>query len=212
MAGAGDPVGSGLAAGIARPGGNVTGSSVVAPELVGKQLEILREVIPKVYRVALLGNPSNASHAPQMRQAQNAARVLGMHLQPVEAHASGEIDNAFAAMTRERAGAVIVFVDAMLIDSRKHIADLAKKRRLPAMYGLSDHTDVGGLMAYGPSVRDRFRRAATYVDKIPRGATPGDLPVEQPTKFEFVINLTTAKALGLAIPQSLLARADEVIR
>ena len=166
MAGAGDPVGSGLVASIARPGGNVTGLSVMAPDLVGKQVEMLKEVIPKLSRVALLGNPTNASHPPQVRQAQNAARALGMRLQPVDARGPDEIDRAFAAMTSERAGAVIVFVDAMLIDYRRRIADLATRSRLPAMYALSDHTEAGGLMAYGPSVRDRFRRAASYVDKI----------------------------------------------
>lgn len=212
MAGAGDPLGSGLVTSIARPGGNITGLSVVAPELVGKQLEILREVIPRVSRVAVLGNPANASHTSQVEQAQDAARVLGLRIQPVEARGAEEIGSAFATMIRERIGAVVVLVDAMLIDFRAHIAGLAAKNRLPAMYALRDHAEVGGLMAYGPSVRDRFRRAATYVDKILRGAKPADLPVEQPTKFELVVNLKTARALGLAIPESVLIRADEVIR
>ena len=183
----------------------------MAPDLVGKQLAILKEVVPTVSRVALLGNPANTGNAPQLRHAQETARALGMRLQFLEARGPSEIDGAFAAMTRERAGAVIVLVDGMLADHRARIADLAVKSRLPAVYGLSDHPEAGGLMAYGPSVLDRFRRAATYVDKILKGAKPADLPIEQPTKFELVINLRTAKALGLTIPQSLLQRADQVI-
>jgi putative ABC transport system substrate-binding protein len=212
MAGAIDPVASGLFTSVARPGGNLTGLSLMAPELVGKQLEILKDVVPKVSRVALLGNPANGGNAPQVRHAQDAARALGMRLQPLKARGPSEIDTAFAAMTNERAGAVIVLVDAMLLDHRTRIADLAARRRLPAVYGLSDHAEAGGLMAYGPNRLDMFRRAATYVDKILKGAKPGDLPVEQPTKFALVINLKTAKAVGLTIPKSLLLRADEVIQ
>jgi putative ABC transport system substrate-binding protein len=211
MAGAIDPVASGLVTSVARPGGNVTGLSLMAPDLVGKQLAILKEVVPTVSRVALLGNPANTGNAPQLRHAQETVRALGMRLQFLEARGPSEIDGAFAAMTRERAGAVIVLVDGMLADHRARIADLAVKNRLPAVYGLSDYPEAGGLMAYGPSVLDRFRRAATYVDKILRGAKPADLPVEQPTKFELVINLKTAKALGLTISPSLLQRADQVI-
>jgi len=180
-------------------------------DLVGKQMQLLKELVPKISRVALLWNPANPSNAPQLRHAQETARALGMRLQFLEARGPSEIDGAFAAMTRERAGAVIVLVDGMLADHRARIADLAVKSRLPAVYGLSDHPEAGGLMAYGPSVLDRFRRAATYVDKILKGAKPADLPIEQPTKFELVINLRTAKALGLTIPQSLLQRADQVI-
>jgi putative ABC transport system substrate-binding protein len=211
MAGAIDPVASGLVTSVARPGGNITGLSLMAPDLVGKQLAILKEVVPTVSRVALLGNPANTGNAPQLRHAQETARTLGMRLQSLEARGPNEIESAFAAITRERAGALIVLVDGMLADHRARIADLAAKSRLPAVYGLSDYPEAGGLMAYGPSVLDRFRRAATYVDKILKGAKPGDLPVEQPTKFELVINLKTAKALGLTIPQSLLQRADQVI-
>jgi putative ABC transport system substrate-binding protein len=211
MAGAIDPVASGLVTSVARPGGNITGLSLMAPDLVGKQLAILKEVVPTVSRVALLGNPVNTGNAPQLRHAQETARTLGMRLQSLEARGPNEIESAFAAITRERAGALIVLVDGMLADHRARIADLAAKSRLPAVYGLSDYPEAGGLMAYGPSVLDRFRRAATYVDKILKGAKPGDLPVEQPTKFELVINLKTAKALGLTIPQSLLQRADQVI-
>jgi putative ABC transport system substrate-binding protein len=211
MAGAIDPVASGLVTSVARPGGNITGLSLIAPDLVGKQLAILKEVVPMVSRVALLGNPANTGTAPQLQNAQDAARALAMRLQLLEARGPSEIDSAFAAMIKERAGAVIVLVDGMLADHRTRIADLAAKSRLPAVYGLSDHPEAGGLMAYGPSVSDRFRRAATYVDKILKGAKPAELPVEQPTKFELVLNLTTAKALGLTIPPSLLARADQVI-
>jgi putative tryptophan/tyrosine transport system substrate-binding protein len=211
MAGAIDPVASGLVASVARPGGNVTGLSLIAPDLVGKQLAILKEIVPMVSRVALLGNPANTGTAPQLRHAQEAARALAIRLQLLEARGPSEIDGAFAAMTKERAGAVIVLVDGMFADHRTRIAELAAKGRLPAVYGLSDHPESGGLMAYGPSVSDRFRRAATYVDKILKGAKPAELPVEQPTKFELVINLKTAKALGLAIPPSLLLRAHQVI-
>ena len=211
MAGAIDPVASGLVTIVARPGGNLTGLSLMAPELVGKQLEILKDVVPKVSRVALLGNPANPGNAPQVRHAQDAARALGLRLQPLEARGPSDIDSAFAAMTSEQAGAVMVLVDSMLLDHRTRIADLAARRRLPAVYGLSDHVEAGGLMAYGPNRLDIFRRAATYVDKILKGAKPGDLPVEQPTKFALVINLKTAKALGLTIPPSLLQRADQVI-
>ena len=211
MAGVIDPVATGLVTSLARPGGNVTGLSLMAPELVGKQLEIVKEVVPMVSRVALLGNPANAGNAPQVRYAQDAARTLEVRLQTVEARGPGDIERAFAAMTRERAGAVIVLVDAMLVDHRIRIADLAAKHRLPSVYGLRDHAEAGGLLVYGGRDRDRFRRAATYVDRILKGAKPGDLPIEQPAKFELVINLKTAKALGLTIPQALLQRADQVI-
>ena len=207
-----DPVASGLVASLARPGGNVTGQSMMSPDLVEKQLQILKELVPRVSRVALLHNPANPGNAPQVRHAQDAVRALGVRLQLLGARGPGEIDSAFAAMTSEQAGAVIVLVDAMLQDNRAHIADLAARHRLPAVYGLSEYAEAGGLLTYGPSRLDMFRRAATYVDKILKGARPGDLPVEQPTKFELVINLKTAKALGLTIPQSILARADQSIQ
>ena len=207
-----DPVAAGFVVGLARPQGNMTGLSSMAPELVGKQLELLKEVVPKVSRVALLENPANLGNAPQLRHAQETARALGVRLQLLEALGPSQIDSAFAAMTTERAGAVIVFADAMLLDHRTRIADLAARRRLPVLSLVIDHVEVGGLMAYGPSVSDMFRRAATYVDKILKGAKPADLPVEQPTKFELVINLKAAKALGLTIPQAVLQRADRVIQ
>ena len=203
---------TGLVASLSRPGGNLTGVTLMASELVAKQLELVKQVLPRVSRVALLGNPANAGTAPQVRQAREAARALGMHLDSLEASGPGEIDRAFAAMSRGQAGAVIVLVDGMLSDHRTRIADLAATRRLPVVYGLTDDVEVGGLIAYGASVADSMRRLATYVDKILKGAKPGDLPVEQPTKFELVINLKTAKALGLTIPQSLLLRADQVIQ
>ncbi len=207
-----DPIATGFVASLARPGGNITGLSLMTPELVGKQLEMLKEIVPKVSRAAVLWNPANAGNTPQLREAKVAARALGVRLQPLEARDPKEIDSAFVAMTRERAGALIVLVDVMLIDHRTRIADLAAKRRLPAVYGVREHAEAGGLIAYGANVSDRFRRAATYVDKILKGAKPADLPVEQPTRFELVINLKTAKSLGLAIPQSILIRADQVIR
>jgi putative ABC transport system substrate-binding protein len=206
-----DPVSTGFVASLARPGGNITGLSAMAPELVGKQLELLKAVVPRVSRVALLGNPANPGTAPMVRRAQDAARELGIRLQPLEARSPGEIDSAFAAMTRERAGALIVLLDVMFAEHRARIADLAAKHRLPAVYGLQEYAEVGGLMVYGSSFVDRFRRAAIFVDKILKGAKPADLPVEQPTKFELVINMKTAKALGLTIPPSLLLRADQVI-
>ena len=207
-----DPLGSGLVASLARPGGNVTGLTLMASDLVGKQFEVLKEVVPKVSRVALLWNPANPGSAPQLREAEAAARALGVRLQTLEARDPQEIDSAFAAMTRERAGALVVLSDAILLNQRRQIAELAAKRRLPAVYALREHAEAGGLMGYGANPLDLERRAATFVDKILKGASPGDLPVEQPTKFELVINLKTAKALGLTIPQSLLVRADQVIQ
>jgi putative ABC transport system substrate-binding protein len=206
-----DPLGSGLVSSLPRPGGNVTGLSMMAPDLVGKQLQVLKEVVPEVSRVALLWNPENPGSASQLREAEGAARTFGMRLQPLEARAPQEIDSAFAAMTKERAGALVVLADAILLNQRRQIAELAAKRRLPAVYPLREHAEVGGLMVYGANPLDLERRAATYVDRILKGTKPGDLPVEQPTKFELVINLKTAKALGLTIPPSLLLRADEVI-
>ena len=211
MSGVVDPVTTGLVAGLGQPGGNVTGLSLMAPELVGKQLQLLKELVPKVSRVAVLWNPANASGRPQLREAETAARVLGLRLQPLEARGPDELDRAFAAMTRERAGGVIVLVDGVLIDSRIQIARLAEKTRLPAVYGLREHAEAGGLMSYGASPADLNRRAAIFVDKIHKGAKPATLPVEQPTKFELVINMKAAKTLGRAIPRSLLQRADQVI-
>jgi putative ABC transport system substrate-binding protein len=206
-----DPLGSGLVASLARPGGNVTGLTIMASDVVGKQFEVVKEVVPKVSRVALLWNPANPGSAPQVREAEGAARALGVRLQTLEARDPQEIDSAFAAMTKERAGALVVLSDAILLNQRRQIAELAAKSRLPAVYTLREHAEAGGLMAYGANPLDLERRAATYVDKILKGAKPADLPVEQSTKFELIINLKTAKALGLTMPQSLLQRADQVI-
>jgi putative tryptophan/tyrosine transport system substrate-binding protein len=206
-----DAVTAGFVSNLARPEGNITGLSMMVPELVGKQLEILKEVVPKLSRVVLLGNPANPSNAAQSREAKGAARILGLRLQPVAARDPGEIDSAFVAMTREKPDAVIVLLDSMFLDRRTRIADLSVKHRLPTVYGTGEHAEAGGLMTYGPNIPSMFRRAATYVDRILRGARPAELPVEQPTKFELIINLKTAKALGLTIPPSLLLRADQVI-
>jgi putative ABC transport system substrate-binding protein len=210
---AGDPLGSGLVANLARPGGNVTGPSSMYGDLAGKQLELLKETVPKVSRVAVLWNPANAIWQAQMlRQTEIAARALGLQVQLLEARGPDELEGAFAAITRERASALLVQVDVIFALHARRIADLAAKRRVPAMYGSREHVEAGGLMSYAPNIPDLFRRAATYVDKILKGAKPADLPVEQPTKFELVINLKTAKALSLTIPQSLLQRADEIIQ
>jgi putative ABC transport system substrate-binding protein len=212
---AGDPVTSGLVTSLARPGGNVTGLSMLTSELVGKCLEVLKQAVPGVSRVAVLWQPGGLGERTEkdmLRGADVAARALGVRPQFVEARGPADIDRAFSDMTRERAGALTVLTSNMLINERRRLVDLAAKNRLPAVYPWREGVDAGGLMAYGPSVSDLFRRAATYVDKILKGAKPGDLPVEQPTKFELVINLKTAKALGLTIPPSLLARGDEVIQ
>jgi len=208
----GDPVAVGLVASLARPGGNITGLASIAPEVVGKELELLKEVAPKVSQVAILQNSSNPGHPVVLRQAEGAARALGVQLHIVQARTPPEIDAAFTAMRSQRVGGVLVLRDALFLAERAQIAALAAKSRLPAVYGFREQAEAGGLMAYGASVPAMYRRAATYVDKILKGAKPADLPVEQPTKFELVINLKTAKALGLTIPPSLLQRADEVIQ
>jgi putative ABC transport system substrate-binding protein len=212
MIGVGDPVGQGLIASLARPGGNVTGLSYsVGLEIFGKGLELLKETVPKVRRVAILSNPANPSHPLAIREVNVAARSLGVQLQLLEARGPNEFDGAFAAMAKERVGALLVVTDPMLVLHRTRLADLAARSRLPAAYGTRESVEAGGLMSYGPSLSDLWRRAATYVDKILKGAKPADLPVEQPTKFELVINVKAAKALGLTIPQSMFIRADEVI-
>ena len=211
---AGDPLSSGLVTSLARPSGNLTGLSVLSSDLVGKRLEHLKQVIPGVSRVAYLWHPGGADERTQkdmLKGADVAARALGVRLQIVEARGPGDFNRAFLDMTRARAGALAVSPSAMFAGEGKRLVDLAATNRLPAVYPWREYVDAGGLMAYGPSVADSFRRAATYVDRILKGAQPGDLPVEQPTKFELVINLKAAKALGLTIPQSVLARADQVV-
>jgi ABC-type uncharacterized transport system substrate-binding protein len=205
-----DPVAAGLIASFARPGGNITGPVLIPDQLVGKELQVLREVVPKATRVAVLWNPTNPGNTHQLRAAEVAAAALGMRLLPTEARGGDEIDRAFVA-TRERAGALLVLMDAIFVDRRRRIAELAAKSRLPSVYGYSVFPEAGGLMSYGASQSDLYRQVAFYVDKILKGAKPAELPVAQPTKFELVINLKTAKALGLLIPQSVLGRADQII-
>jgi ABC-type uncharacterized transport system substrate-binding protein len=209
----GDPVGLGLVASLAHPGGNVTGVSysVRGLEIMGKHVELLKETVPKIRRVAILLNPANPTRPLTMRDLSIAARSLAVQLQFLEARDPNEFDGAFAAIAKERSEAVVVMADTMFVLHRRRLADLAATSRLPAAYGWREHVEAGGLMSYGPSLSDLFRRSATFVDRILKGAKPGDLPVEQPTTFELAINLKTAKALGLTIPQSLLARADRVI-
>jgi ABC-type uncharacterized transport system substrate-binding protein len=208
----GDPVAAGLITSVARPGGNITGLSTMGSEVVGKQLELLKEIVPRLSRVAVLQNPKNVSAPAVLREAEGAARTLGVQLHILHVSTSAEIDAAFAAMRSQLVGGVLVLRDALLREQRTRIAALAAKSRLPAVYGIREAAEAGGLMAYGASVTTMYRHAATYVDKILKGTKPADLPVEQPTKFELVINLKTAKALGLTIPPSLLQRADEVIQ
>ena len=208
----GDPVGLGLVASLARPGGNITGlTSTVGPEIGGKQLELLKETVPKVSRMAVLWNPTTPGNALALREAEIAARALRVELQLLEARRLNDFESAFAAMSTKRAGALLVLGDVMFTTYRIRLANLAVKSRLPAIYGSRQFVDEGGLMSYGADVLDNFRRAALYVDKILKGAKPGDLPIERSTKFELMINLKTAKALGLTIPPSVLARADQVI-
>ena len=183
----------------------------MVPDLVGKQLGLLREISSQISRVALLGNPTNPSYAPLLQYAQAAAPTLGIALQPLEARDAREIDIAFAAITTERAGAVIVLQDTALLDHRTRLADHALQRRLPMVSGASQFAEAGGLLTYGPSLADDFRRAALYVDRILKGAKPAEVPIEQPVTFELVINLRTTKTIGLAIPRSVLLRADRVI-
>ncbi len=207
-----DPVEAGLVASLARPGGNITGLSNLAPELGGKRLQLLKEVAPRISRVAILWNAATPSYLPIVRETEAAAQTLGVRLQVLEVRGPTEFEGAFGAATKGRAGALIVVEDPLTFTQRKRLVDFAAKRRLPAMYGFREFVDAGGLMAYGASLPDLYRRAATYVDKILKGAKPADLPVEQPTRFELVINLKTAKALGLTFPQSVLVRADQVIQ
>jgi putative ABC transport system substrate-binding protein len=207
-----NPVQHGLVASLARPGGNVTGLSYsVGPEIFGKDLELLRELIPEVRHVAVLSNSAGPNHALMISNVKTAAQSFGVQLLLLDARGPDEFDDAFAAMAKEHVGALFVFGDPMFSVHRMRLADLAVQNRLPTMYTNRPHVEAGGLMCYGPSFSDLWRRAAIYVDKILKGARPADLPVEQPTKFEFVINLRTANTLGLTIPPTLLARADEVI-
>jgi ABC-type uncharacterized transport system substrate-binding protein len=215
FASVGDPVGSGLVTSLARPGGNVTGVSGLGPELVGKCLELLKQAVPGVDRVAVLRQPGvqgESTDKDMLKSADVAARALGVQPQFIDARGPDEFDRAFSDMTRARAGALTVLPSNMFLREHRRLVDLAAKNRLPAVYALREFVDAGGLMSYGAHQPDLFRRAATYVDKILKGAKPADLPVEQPTRFELVINLKTAKDLGLTIPPSVLARADDLIQ
>jgi len=211
MATSGDAVGAGLVQSLARPGGNVTGITGSSPELSRKRLELLKEAFPKKVQVAVLWNPANALHVLEREETIAAARTLRLKLEWLEARTPAEIEAGFSAATKAHADMVVVFPDPVFATHFAQIASLATKHRLPTIYAFREYTEAGGLMSYGPNRSDMLGRAAIYVDKILRGAKPADLPVEQPTKFELVINLKTAKALGLTIPPSLLLRADQVI-
>ena len=207
-----DPVGNGFVASLARPGGNITGLSTLSPEISGKQLELLKETVPKLSRVAVLGNSTSPGNAQALREMELAAGVFKAKLQYLDVLDPKDIETAFRAGSKGRADAILVLPSPVLTSQRTQIVELAVKSRLPAIYWRSDFVEAGGLMSYGTSQNDLDRRAATYVDKILKGTKPADLPVEQPTKFELVINLKTAKQIGLTVPQKVLARADKVIR
>ena len=211
MVAGGDPVANGLVESLAQPGGNVTGLSQMLQQLAGKRLELLKEMVPKLSHVAVLWNPQSASATLNWKENQQPARQLGIQLHSLEVRSPNELDKAFEAATRARAGALAILPDPVITTNLKRIVDFAAKSRLPSIYQSSEFADAGGLVTYGPDRADLFRRAATYVDKILKGTKPGDLPVEQPTKLELVVNLKTAKALGITIPQSVLFRADRVI-
>jgi ABC-type uncharacterized transport system substrate-binding protein len=212
MASDNDPVGSGFVASLARPGGNITGLSQMAPELAGKRLELLKEIVPKLSRVAVLGELKNPGNAQALRETELAAGAFGVQLQSFDVRGPKDIETGFQAAIKGRADAVLMLGGPVATAQRVQIVEIAAKNRLPAIYPQSDYMDVGGLMFYGPSISDLFRRAATYVDKILKGAKPADLPVEQPTTFEFIINLKAAKQIGLTIPPNVLVRADRVIK
>ena len=207
-----DPVGTGFVATLARPGGNITGMSGTDAGLAAKRLELLKEALPKLSRVAVLRNPNNPSNELQFRETQAAARSLGIEIQLFDVRNRKELESAFSVMAKARADAFTVMGDPMFLSQQNQIANLATTSRLPSVFARNENVEAGGLMSYGPTLADQFRQAATYVDKILKGAKPGDLPVEEPTRMYLVINLKTAKALGLTIPQSLLVRADEVIQ
>ena len=208
----GDPVASGLAASLSRPGGNVTGVSILTDELDAKQLDLLRETVPGIRRVAVLSNPANPVWAAGFKKLETRASSLGLSLQLLEVTSARELEGAFATAARERAGALLVLRDNLFATHRRQLVELAARHRLPAMYGSRFDVEAGGLIAYEVDIRRMMRRLAAYVDRILRGAKPAELPIEQPTTFDFVINLKTAKALGLTIPPSVLTRVDEVIQ
>src|SRR5262245_5847885 len=208
---AGDPLGSGLVVSLARPGGNVTGNSLMAADVGGKRLEILKEILPALSRVSVLWNAANPYSALVLRETESAGRELGIEVLSIGVRNLGDLDSRFEEVDPQAGGAVIVVEDPLTVNARQQIADFAAKNQLPGIYGLREFVEAGGLIAYGAQLADLARRGAAYVDKILRGAKPADLPVQQPTKFELLINLRSAKKLGLEIPPTLLARADEVI-
>jgi putative ABC transport system substrate-binding protein len=207
-----DPIGSGHVASLARPGGNITGLTIVMSETSGKSLELLKEAVPRLSRVAVIWDPATPSHGPALKAVEVMSRALGLRLQSLAVRSATEFDSAFSAIVREHTGGVLVLSTPLFIGGAKPLAELALRHKLPTMFGPREHVEAGGLLSYSPDRADLYRRAAAYVDKILRGAKPADLPVEQATRFELVINLKTAKALGLTIPQSVLLRADEVIQ
>jgi len=207
----GDPVGTGVVPNLGRPGGNITGLSSIAPDLEGKRLELLREVVPKLSHVAFFLNPANVFHTASMRQARVAAQSLGIKLQPMEVNKSEQLDGAFASIVKEKPDALLILADRVFLHNRKRMMEFAIQQRLPSVNAYRELVEAGGLISYGPSYEDMHRRAAVYVDKILKGTKPADLPIEQPTKFTLLINLKTAKTLGLTVPPTLVARADELI-
>lgn len=207
----GDPVGLGLVASLARPGGNITGVSSIAPEMAAKRLALLKEAVPTILRVAVLSNAAIPPAEIAMRELEAAAKVLGVQIQSIPIQGVKGIEQAFAEVARQHADGIVVFPDPLTFSNEVAITGFALKTRIPALYGAMEFVQAGGLMSYGPSYQEMFLRGANYVDRILKGAMPGDLPIEQPTRFEFVLNLKTAKALGLTIPQSVLLRADRVI-
>jgi len=211
MTAAGDPLGSGLVASLARPGGNVTGMSLMASDLGAKRLELLKEVLPRLSRVAVLWNADNPYSVLVFKETQTGGRALGIEVRSLEVRGPGDFDSAFEAARGLHPDGLITVEDPLTTDYRTRIAEFTGRQQLPSLHGIREFVAAGGLMSYGPNIADLFRRAAYYVDKILRGAKPADLPVQQPTKFEMVINVKTAKALGLDLPPSLIARADEVI-
>jgi putative ABC transport system substrate-binding protein len=212
MVDVGDPVATGLIRDLARPGGNITGLATLSPELSGKRVELLKEAVPNAIRIAVFSNPASKTNPLQLKQVQAAAQALALDVRPFELSSSEQFEAAFVTMVRERSDALMVLPDPIFNARRKQIVALATKYKLPGIYDRRAYTDVGGLMTYGPDFPDLLLRAATYVDKILKGAKPADLPVEQATKFELVINLKAAKQIGLTIPPNVLARADRVIR
>ena len=206
-----DPIGSGHVVSLARPGTNATGLTIVMSETMAKSLELLKGAVPGLMRVAVIWDPATPSHAPGLKAVEATGRALGLRLQPLAVRSVTEFDSAFSAIVQERAGAVLVLSTPLFMGGAKRLAELALTHKLPTMFGPREHVEAGGLMSYSPDRADLYRRAAIYVDKILKGANPADLPVQQATKFELVINLKTARAIGLTIPQSLLVRADQII-